>query len=154
MQGKKTSIIKEEKVVTALAQGNSYSKAMETANISSKGTIHNIKQRRLNDIERLREEYVQIIDESGGGLKERAEVVGSMVRANKIITLNGRSVEYPDWRARLKAIEYIDKLKGISAEKKEDTQINYNPYTFFNVPKNRATSLKQAFKEAVDSVNS
>lgn len=97
-----------------LAQGMSYSEAMKGTAVSSKGTVASVAKRESNDIERLRQKYLKLIESFDAGEVNRAELWAEMTRATKLF--GKEAVAHPDWKSRAVALRYIDNLAGITSE--------------------------------------
>lgn len=131
-----------------LAQGKSYSEAIEGTVIKSKTTAGNIARENLDEIGRLRERYIQLIEEFGAGELERARLWAEMAGAIKIYRSKDNFVEIPDWTNRREALKYIDSLAGIAVGKKQPGQ-QLNPWNFFNIPPEKLRWYQDRALEAV-----
>lgn len=114
MAQKKISLRDRAIVKSRLARGLSFSDAMKGTDIASKGSIAKIAKEEVNDIEQLRKEYIAMIRGFGGDDEKKARVLADMLDATRLF--GKKAVEHPDWKARLEAVEYIDRLSGLLVE--------------------------------------
>ena len=110
------------KVKARLSRGLSFNKAKEGTSIRSIGTIFNIKNKELKEIEELRREYISMIRGFGGDEETKARVMAEKLHATKLYGKD--AIEHPDWNAKQEAVEYIDKLTGMLPEEKSGLAIN------------------------------
>jgi len=111
-------IIKER-----LAIGQSQTEAIKGTNITSRSTAGIIAKQDKAEISLMRKAYIAMIEQNGAGDSERAEQWGKMTKANKLHGKSGK--KEADWSAREKALKYVDKLKGLSSDSGNKTQVNF-----------------------------
>lgn len=112
----------KEKIVNGLAQGQSYSQAMEGTAIKSKDTVHRIAKQETNAIERKRAQYLKKIKQMGASDTRRAQMWSRMTVATKRV--GKELLEMPDWQSRSIALKYIDNMAGLSSEEELKVEIN------------------------------
>lgn len=112
MPNKKISFKEKEIVKQKLAKGVSYRKAMEGTQIASTRTVGKIANDSHQEIQEIRENYLELIEKFNAGLIDRAKLWAEMTKATK--PLGKKKV--PDWTARKEALVYIDRLSGIDKD--------------------------------------
>jgi hypothetical protein len=136
----KTIPLKDKQlVIQRLATGMSTRQAIKGTAIASNKTAALIAKQQSHIIAQRREDYLAAIDKYSATRDYRAAMLADMVWANKHVrkpvprhtrmgeygswTEYGEDlVEVPDWPTRLKAIQYIDQIAGLTAA--SGTQIN------------------------------
>jgi len=111
-------IIKER-----LAIGQSYKESIKGTGIASQSTAGVIAKQDKEEIVLMRKAYIAMIEQNGAGDSERAEQWGKMTKAKKLHGKSGK--KEADWSAREKALKYVDKLKGLSSDSGNKTQVNF-----------------------------
>lgn len=119
MARKNIPLADKELVKQRLAQGASTRQAIEGTSIASPNTANLITHQEKDNIGRLREDYLKLIEKNGADAPKRAQTWSDMAEATKIhSSLTEPDRKVPDWQAREKALKYIDSLAGITVEQK------------------------------------
>ncbi len=135
-------------VVERLAQGESYSQAIEGTSIKSKDTVHRIAETQSNAIERKRRQFLKKIKQSGAGDAKRATMWAKMVYATKSIGKD--AVEAPDWQARATALKYIDSLDNLDkAEEMKLEVTDTTPERTIDPDSQEAQNFNNLFKKFI-----
>ncbi len=140
MANKNIPLKDKELVKQRLAQGASTREAIKGTSISSPNTAHRILKQEKDEIGRIKEDYLLLIEQFGAGKIDRAKLWAEMTQATKVISARviikkGSAtnitqegglpdadsktddfIEVPDWQNREKALRYIDTLAGITQE--------------------------------------
>jgi len=128
MANKTIPIEDKELVIQRLAEGLSTRQAIEGTAIASNQTAARIAQEESHAITQRRRDYVKNIESrtSSTDMDTRGYMLGQMMWATKLVRLPRDAwhlyplekyagyIEVPDWDARLKVIQYIDKIQGIN----------------------------------------
>ena len=145
----KISLQDKETIVNRLAQGESYSQAIEGTEIKSKDTVHRIAKQETNAIERKRQQFLKKIKKSGASDSRRAEMWSRMLYATKLV---GKDIiEQPDWQARATALKYIDSLDDLN--KAEEMKLDFKdntPQPMSEISEQEQTDFNEAFKRFLE----
>lgn len=139
----------KEIIVNRLAEGQSYSQAIEGTVIKSKDTVHRIVEQESNAIERKRQQYLKKIKKYGASDSRRAKMWGRMLYATKRI---GKDViEQPDWQARATALKYIDSLGDLDKVKEVKMDFNDNtPQPIPDISEQEQIDFQEKFKRFLE----
>lgn len=104
----------KETVKQRLALGASTRQAIEGTSIKSNKTAATIAKQELHDITQIRTEFLEKIKEAGADRDKRAKVwAEAAIRP---------ADKRPDWKTKLRALEYIDRLENVAPDEKQGPQ--------------------------------
>ncbi len=122
---KKTKKSIVTKVVKMKIAGKTENQILSVIPTISRSTVQVITKSKSDIIEASKKKYIKLINKKIGDFKQ-AELLGGIVEATtEIYNFKGDIVgTRPDYRTRLDAIKYIDKLKGRDSTIVKQTQNN------------------------------
>ena len=122
MARKQIPLKDKKKVIKALAEGKSYEQAKEGTAVSSTNTVMRIARDESQEIAQKREIYIAKLNKAGATDDKTAKVYAEALEANKRRRdfETGEVWYEPDHKIRLDAAKYVNELKGIAKEEKDD----------------------------------
>jgi len=119
-----------------LAQGQSQREAIKGTVVESHTTAGLLAKNESTTVDRLKKEYVALIEKFEAGDIDRAKLLAEMTRATKIHTSHTEpDREVPDWSRRFDSIKYIDKLKDYSEDGNSGQQQAQQTNVYVNAQK-------------------
>ncbi len=122
MARNKISLYDRAVVKARLAAGLSFTKAMDGTHIRSTNTVFKISNEEKNNIAKMREEFVVMVEGLGGDQYTQAQQLARMVTAQKPYGKN--AILHDDWRSQLDAIKFLLQMRGIAPDEKAGVAIN------------------------------
>lgn len=116
----------KNKIVKLTVMGNTDKQILSKVPQISQSTVSKVKKEKKDLIEANKQKYIKLIDNITGGDNTQAKVLSSILRAKQdVFNFKGEVVgARPDYKIRLEAIKYIDKLKGRDNKIVKQTQNN------------------------------
>jgi len=101
-------------VINNVAKGKTNKEILSIVPKISDRTVSKIKADNQSVIQAKKEKYIKLIDKFTGGDIKQAKVLSNTLKAKQdVFNFKGEVVgNRPDYKIRLEAIKYIDKLKG------------------------------------------
>jgi hypothetical protein len=115
----------QKKIVNLAIKGKTDAQILSIIPTISQSSVSKVKKSNQELIERSKKNYIKLIDKLIGD-KKQAEVLKGVINAKQdIFNFKGQVVgNRPDYKIRLEAIKYIDKLKGREQLAIKQTQNN------------------------------
>lgn len=116
----------KNKVVKLKIMGKTEKEILSVVPSISSSTVQNITKANKDLIQASKQKYIKLIDKATGGDKEQAKVLASILKAKQdVFNFKGQVVgNRPDYKIRLEAVKYIDKLKSREQQSIRQTQNN------------------------------
>ena len=116
----------KNKVVKLKIMGKTEKEILSIVPSISASTVNNITKANKDLIQAKKEKYIKLIDKFTGGDKAQAQVLSNILKAKQdVFNFKGQVVgNRPDYKIRLEAVKYIDKLKSREQQTIRQTQNN------------------------------